>query len=149
MTTFWLNTRSKKATSSNPTGSTEDDIADMLPNSQLSETKVDVEKERLIDWVCELLLAHIKKIIASRGAASSNSACIELVGKSESIPMDEVVEAIVLPEFEKCNMTPQNLNSVEIDDLVMTQLRNFISTIAGTYRDNSFHNFEVRNCFLV
>lgn len=114
----------------------------MLPNSQLSETKVDVEKERLIDWVCEILLVHIKKIIASRGAESSKSACIEFVGKSETIPMDEVVEAIVLPEFEKCNMTPQNLNSVEIDDLVMTQLRKLIFMIAGTYRDNPFHSFE-------
>jgi 3'5'-cyclic nucleotide phosphodiesterase len=104
------------------------------------------EHHRMARWICELLLSHVKKIIATRkvhGQAKSESKTqnIEnLVTTNGRNLLDEVVEAIALPSYKRCDET--DLATVEIDENVEKQLQSFISTIASTYRENHFHNFE-------
>jgi hypothetical protein len=56
--------------------------------------------------------------------------------------LDEVVEAIVLPEYKQSSTTIQPLNCIELSDVVVTQLREFIVAIAKGYHKNQFHNFD-------
>lgn len=62
---------------------------------------------------------------------------------------DEVQDYISLPEINlkaaKIGMKP---HLIELDNAVMSQLHDFVSTVAANYRDNAFHNFEVRYCNL-
>lgn len=106
--------------------------------------KLNAKYDLLVDWVCEILQSHIKTLLATRnrktkqpiGVKKAMIECNDL-----RVPLDEVVEAIVLPEYN--NMS--NSSGEKTDDLnptVTLQLRNYISLIASTYHDNPFHNFS-------
>jgi 3'5'-cyclic nucleotide phosphodiesterase len=58
--------------------------------------------------------------------------------------LDEVKEIIKISEFtanEEFNSTEMT-EVVEIDDDVLTELREYVSMISRMYRDNPFHNFD-------
>lgn len=65
-------------------------------------------------------------------------------GIPDKIVVDEVAEVIALPQF-----TPRAISAIaksddiELSETVVSQLRNYITTIAQNYRKNHFHNFEV------
>ena len=109
------------------------------------------KQERLIDWVVDRLTVYTKQIVAQRGDRpidTSDNFILEKAGSN----MDEVIESIALPKFD-CRSKVENRNRarIDIDAVVLTQLRQYVSIIATAYRDNSFHNFEVstRNDFPV
>jgi hypothetical protein len=57
--------------------------------------------------------------------------------------LDEVTEVIRLPKFEaKAAAIGDEYKKVQISETVKAQLREYVSIIASSYRDNSFHNFE-------
>jgi hypothetical protein len=58
--------------------------------------------------------------------------------------IDEVAEIITLPSLEPCEVTITTVDteSVTLDEAVVRQLREYVQGIAGTYRDNPFHNYE-------
>jgi hypothetical protein len=56
-------------------------------------------------------------------------------------PLDEVVEIIHLPEHKQ-GVTAPNLNDMELDPVVVGQVREYIVFVAKMYRDNPFHSFE-------
>jgi hypothetical protein len=60
LTTFWLNPATKRgsSTASSETGS----ISQAAPLQQLASTIE--KKDRLVDWMVELLIEHIKKIVS-------------------------------------------------------------------------------------
>jgi len=59
------------------------------------------------------------------------------------ICVDEASEAVKMPEFNKEIATCDgNHEEIYIPDNVIEQVRNYVSTIASMYRNNSFHNFE-------
>jgi len=63
--------------------------------------------------------------------------------EEDKIVVDEVVEIITLPKFDpKSIKALEKSQSVELDDAVVNQLKDYISTIAQMYRKNPFHNFE-------
>ena len=56
--------------------------------------------------------------------------------------LDEVKKTITLPEFDGSAVRTNSADDVELDDVVVQQLRDLVYTIAALYRDNPFHNFE-------
>eukprot|EP00934_Nitzschia_sp_Nitz4_P004638 Nitzschia sp. Nitz4//scaffold197_size40390//30718//39231//NITZ4_007521-RA/size40390-augustus-gene-0.11-mRNA-1//1//CDS//3329540496//4628//frame0 len=61
----------------------------------------------------------------------------------DSIALDEVVEVITMPKFSSTSIQAmENATSVELDEVVVNQLKDYITTIAHMYRENPFHNFE-------
>lgn len=103
--------------------------------------------ERLINWVVEMMKQYLKRIVARRQATGEDklSAPVssELVGKGASA-LEELQEAINLPDFDPVAMTRQEAiaASLELDDVVCTQLQQFVARIASLYPPNHFHNFE-------
>lgn len=60
-----------------------------------------------------------------------------------STVLDEVAEVITLPTFDISTVREAvDPDSVHLDDEIVAQLRDYVHVIAGTYRDNPFHNYE-------
>jgi 3'5'-cyclic nucleotide phosphodiesterase len=88
----------------------------------------------------------LKKIIVLRSHNANlmethdNAMYLEKVG---CIPIDELAEVIVLPDFNaKIAAERANYKSICLRDDIKVQLKSYVSSIALTYRDNPFHNFE-------
>lgn len=113
----------------------------------------EVKHDRLIDWLSEVLQSHILRVIASRtvntNRMSGSSSFMKHTVQDPIIiptgpPMNEAVEAISLPEYQANykKYRDNELNMVELNPIVVAQLREYVSIIALHYNDNSFHNFE-------
>eukprot|EP00934_Nitzschia_sp_Nitz4_P008385 Nitzschia sp. Nitz4//scaffold169_size48518//44621//48512//NITZ4_007081-RA/size48518-processed-gene-0.84-mRNA-1//1//CDS//3329538415//8375//frame0 len=100
--------------------------------------------QRLIDWNVELLAGLLKHIEAQRSdmrLGRASVAPIQLRGGSTAL--DEVTEIITLPQFAMKGMKRKTRpDDIELSVEVITQLRDYVTTIASMYRDNAFHNFE-------
>jgi hypothetical protein len=122
-------------------------IVDGIPLRTTMSPKV----ARLVDWNVDVLKRLLKLIVAKRAAPqarSSNSS--DAVRRAEaamlcnrSMPLNEVAEIITLPKFDgktqRHQVSPQ---AIDLSPDVESQLRNFVESLAGKYRDNPFHNFE-------
>jgi 3'5'-cyclic nucleotide phosphodiesterase len=144
MTTYWLNIHSTKSshttTTSSQTASSESHSLEIEP---LSNDKLDMS----IDWICEILQNHIKRIVSKRTMESrpnTVSRQLNFVSDGKGIPLDEVVESICLPGYhdDASDTTSIGIKVFDIPSNVTTQLRQYIAMIANAYRTNPFHNFE-------
>jgi hypothetical protein len=62
--------------------------------------------------------------------------------KKNCMPLEEVKEIIHLPEFDsKVTKRQKDADTIKIPEVVLDQLKTFVTAIAEMYRDNSFHNF--------
>ncbi|CAJ1940156.1 unnamed protein product [Cylindrotheca closterium] len=113
----------------------------------------DGREDRLVEWNATVFLAILQHIVARRDAYASASHEMEFASahdlslatamKSDFKPLDEVREIIALPKFDpEVAQSEQDPHTIEIPSVVVTELRQFISTISGFYRSNPFHNFE-------
>jgi hypothetical protein len=70
LNTFWLNPSAKKGSSSTGSSSEHSSTGDLTlldPTLAPKETAAAIVKqERLVDWMTELLLQHVKKIVSGR-----------------------------------------------------------------------------------
>ena len=103
--------------------------------------------QRLIDWNVELLSSLLKQIEARRRDLKLNTkknvAPPHLTLKGGSTALDEVTEIITLPQFDpNAHKTRTSPEDVVLDEAIVAQLRDYVTTIASMYRDNPFHNFE-------
>lgn len=112
--------------------------------------------ERLVAWNTELLIQLLKHIVAKRNAVTGRTySSVTLTAMAESIAsggmvVDEVVEIIELPDFdERLASKKVDPNTVVLSEEIVSQSRRFVSLIASMYRDNPFHNFEVRHGRLI
>jgi hypothetical protein len=143
--THWLVPKPYKGThSANQSNETHGDVE---MEKALEESAVDINKHnRLVDWMTELLLERIKKIVVrhnATGAKREYPSTVVFVPKEGKTSLDEVAEVIKLPKFSvKAAAREQDYHKVEIDPLVVEQLRELVAIIAASYRDNPFHNFE-------
>jgi hypothetical protein len=96
--------------------------------------------ERLIDWNVDVLLRLIQQIVARRDV-TIEAAFDETIQKEAKNPFDEVKEIISLPEFKETRKQ-RDPSDTTIPVTVSEQLREYVSTIAGLYNENPFHNFE-------
>ncbi len=107
--------------------------------------------ERLIDWNVEILFRLLKSVVAKRRLVSrrlnnpnrSPLTMDESLWKSKTSLLDEVMDCIVLPEFD-CSTAGDYVDpdTIELSGQVVAQLRSYVSLIASMYKDVPFHNFE-------
>jgi Adenylate and Guanylate cyclase catalytic domain len=118
------------------------------------------KQNRLVDWNCEMIQCLIRQIVARRNFLKTASKPIQLPftamlsdlpkfgvqkqnQQQSTMPLDEVVEVINLPEFDVAAYHGStDAKHIRLDPAVVAQLRRFISLLATKYRDNPFHNFD-------
>lgn len=134
---------------SNPDQTLASSTPSSVYNTGAGSFRDDAKYDRLIDWLSEVLQSHILRVIASRTAnanlrSSSKQNVQDLVIVPTGPPMNEVVEAIFLPEYQSNykKYRDRELDLVELNPVVVSQLREYIAIIARCYKDNPFHNFE-------
>lgn len=147
MRTFWIKVASNgSATRSSSRGSAGqsplDDIVLQEGYRQMTG-KLSKKTMRLVEWNVETLLKLLKEIVARRNCALRNFFMMR--GPNEEIfkpvegkmVVDEIKEIIELPKFDSITaMNQQDISTIELDDVVVDQLRDYIATVAGRYNDN-------------
>lgn len=112
-----------------------------------NDTNVD-RRSRSVDWMCNLIIQHLREIEARRQTLGVKNADSpeSLVYRSPAgkTCLDEVTECIHLPKFDSKikEVAKVDPSSVMIDELVIKQLRDYVTTMASMYRNNPFHNFD-------
>ena len=107
------------------------------------------KSQSLVRWNCEMLLKLLNGIATSRSTLSTKGGpkghFMSLktdLGCGKTV-LDEVTEVISLPSFNSNKMKlllyPKEF---DVGSLVKDQLFAYLSFLASTYRNNSFHNFE-------
>jgi hypothetical protein len=120
------------------------------PDRALVVEDLEVNKLRkLANWNAEILVRFLKEIVSVRVAKGTKSDPVEFVSQleAESLRLDttvleQVTDLIDLPEFNHAPEEAVNKSTIELPAVVLDQLRDYVMTIAGIYRPNSFHNFE-------
>jgi hypothetical protein len=101
--------------------------------------------QRLIDWNVELFEDLLNPIVQrQRKKHSGNKSVTHYVNECILLQdgasvRDHTVASIRMPEFQPGTATTE----VELDPVVVSQLRMYITTVANLYSsNNTFHNFE-------
>jgi hypothetical protein len=144
--TYWLATKPKRGTSVSSGQSSSNALSDSSLEKALPKEILLTKHERLINWSTDLLLGYVRTIAATNEAMAVSRDPPEMLIYSPpdgKTCLDEVMEVIKLPKFDAAEacLTPMDLDS-EISPVVAQQLRDVVTTIANTYLDNPFHNFE-------
>ncbi|CAJ1936599.1 unnamed protein product [Cylindrotheca closterium] len=158
--TYWIG---KAVENSKPDSTTKYDTASESAESETFEEfgvteqlcSTDGREDRLVNWNVTVFLDILKHIVARRNAYKKGGFTrkFELRGDDPEVlmslgmrnykPINGVREIIALPEFnDVAEGLKEDLQHVDIPKDVIEELRNYISTIAGLYRSNPFHNFE-------
>lgn len=111
---------------------------------------LDDKVKRLVDWNTDILARLIRQIVARRNASAKKKPLQEcpaekltMFTQQGKMVLDEVKEIIELPEFDfEAVRDQEDPNSIELDQAVLDQLRDYVTMVATMYRDNPFHNFE-------
>jgi len=115
-----------------------------------AESELSPKTRRLCQWNVDILLRHLKQIVAFRNAAkqSKTGRCQNLTKQEGALSkqrstINELVEIIPLPGFDaEAFKRSQDQNDVELPGEVVNQVKLFVTSIAIMYRSNPFHNFE-------
>jgi len=119
------------------------------------------KNERMVLWCTDIMARLLRQIVARREAESrcdtfggSTIASMDdmsLDGSKHSVTakwkkagmvIEEVKEVIQLPAFDgSIKEVPES--EIILPSSVMKQLRDYVTEISGTYRENPFHSFEV------
>jgi len=142
LTTFWLSpyARRQGSTSSSQTAG-----SDLYPRIMNFDSQCLVKQERLVEWIRELLLDHLRAILAKRFKSPGGHRKPDRISFRQphgKTALDEVAEVICLPEFNP-DTSADCSDRIEISETVNSQLRAFITAIANMYHPNPFHNWEV------
>eukprot|EP00980_Cylindrotheca_fusiformis_P031380 scaffold26280_cov137-Cylindrotheca_fusiformis.AAC.2 len=160
MQTFWLNTKTAKASKPSKPGnemttvseshtdfSDSSSISIVVDNYDLDGVEDMTKRERIVEYNVELLTSLLQQIIASRdaGVASNNTSLSEIeatIGTGGTV-LEEFVPIIPLKRFDARDLSKRHeARSIDIGKEAKTQLRSFLTSVASMYRDNPFHNFE-------
>lgn len=101
------------------------------------------KEKRLIEWSVEMLSSILKQVIATHVAKRKGQDSGSLDESSLLMaprPIDEVHEIIRLPAFH--DISEDDIKNTPLPKVVSEQLQEYVTRIAGMYRDNPFHNFE-------
>eukprot|EP00980_Cylindrotheca_fusiformis_P008664 scaffold1849_cov115-Cylindrotheca_fusiformis.AAC.2 len=103
--------------------------------------------ERLVEWHVETLTSLLEQIVGSRGGdvnpIQTLSNAENSIGICKKTVLEEFTPVIPLKRFDTEELERrQSTTTVDIGEEAKSQLRHYISTIAGMYLDNAFHNFE-------
>jgi class 3 adenylate cyclase len=162
--TYWLETHRRSSSAGSVAGSVTEKHSSIDVSDDKSE-KVNVENivssfsdktQRLIKWNTELLAKSLQIIIARRIDTGTEADNVEemrtleesssTVARNGKLVVDEVEEVINLPQKHaklNPNKAPTDSEMVQLSYEVVSQLHDFVRTVAAMYReDNPFHNFE-------
>lgn len=150
MQTYWLNVIGhSERSSSRHDGSETDGLGSCSPSLldqlelEADHAKVNEKMERLVDWNTDLLLKLLKQAIARRQFLGSEASTPSEIRAAEQVSisqsrkgdtvLDHVKESISLPQRR---FDPQmfDIDSIELSEDVVVQLRDFVYTIAAMYR---------------
>lgn len=144
LSTYWLVLKNDVYNGS--VASSVEDIADLRPAHVDLSNRHNLKEARLVDWVADILLEHIKKMRMVHERVLHEGDCKEeLYYKTPpgKICLDEVQEAIHMPKFDARVMDAALDSSlVEVPTNIVESLQEYVALIAKSYRDNPFHNFE-------
>ena len=103
------------------------------------------KQDRLVQWMTDMLLDRLRQIVVRRmtlqgGELKDHGGKSALVYKPKECPLEEVVEAIKLPDFDYNAVSAEDPASVKIPEKVKLQLRDHVEAIASRYNNNPFHN---------
>ena len=144
MQTYWVEP------ASNRTSAAQSECTDTLEGLF---GEVEARTMRLVEWNVGLLSRLLRQMIARRKTQKKKRAANksslpstttdEVATKQGETVLDEVKEIIELPAFDHdWHETEDDPDCIELDPSVLSELRDYVSTIASMYRDNPFHNFE-------
>jgi hypothetical protein len=162
MQTHWLEPKRESSLKAPPKGTVtfcEEDIA--TPEAALGTDTMDdnlyegleaklyamdtklTKMERLVECNVYTLCQLLAQILAARQSKTTNVAHIEkMLGNGDTI-LEESKEIITLPQVSIDDIQHRkDPNSIDLTPEVVSQLRDYITLVAGLYRDNDFPNFE-------
>ena len=145
MSTYWL--ALKKAGQS---VSSDEDFADLednvLSRSSRAASVMDQKEARVVEWVCDILLKQVKKVVVVHQRCPSSAHSnrdLMFQGHDGKICLDEVQEAIRTPDFNaKVAEATLDYDLVQVPDAIINDIRDYVAMIAASYKRNKFHNFE-------
>lgn len=150
--TFWVSQKSKSGesvTSSNLSSSKSAITADSGDSTDLPSptpkpsNSLPRAKMRLVDWIVQLLVEDVKKLVHARGNGATEQAAPFYKAPENKTCMDEVKDVIQMPEFDSKNADhKEEFRKLEIEKQVVEDLTEFVKGIATRYRGNFFHNFD-------
>ena len=100
---------------------------------------------RLVDWNVQLLKRVLNQMASQRSAVFSDRPlkedAVDRQLRDGKLVIDEVEEVVKLPKYRATRSRSfNNQLLVEVSDEVEEQLREYITAIAHSYKDNPFHN---------
>jgi hypothetical protein len=141
MQTYWVD----------PKNSSSGSVTSQSHQSSDRISIIDDKIQRLVDWNSEVLGRLTRQIVAKRNASLKGTtfeASSKGISSAKILPigatvLDEVEEIIELPEFDADVVRNQeDPESIELDKVVLSQLREYVVTVATMHSDSLFHNFE-------
>ena len=145
MSTYWLGI--KNAGQSLSSKEESDVFDDKIPRGSCrAASDMDDNDARVVDWVCEILVKQIKKVVVVHQRCPSDvhsNRNVDFQGQEGKICLDEVQEAIRTPDFntEVADAT-LDCDLVAIPEAITNDIRDYVAMIAASYKSNKFHNFE-------
>jgi len=124
--------------------------ASAIPTT-VKSTGVQNKSKRLVDWNSDILFRLLREIAIQRDSvgtvpdAPAQVAFAEkYIQKPGTMVFDELVDIIALPECDSASAERGERESCppKVEQIVIDQLHDYVSCIAGLYRDNSFHSFD-------
>lgn len=154
--TYFLDLEEKCDVSQGPSyNSTEEETTNNLTSFEDTEDFIELAKQadearatplgssknlRLVEWNTDILLRHLKQIVAQRAMLKRQSHApanedIFLQRKPGETVIDEVKEIIDLPGCASATTINDSID-IPLDPEVASQLREYMKEIGGMYRDN-------------
>ena len=145
MSTHWLSLR--KTAHSLCSIEEKADLDNKMPRgSSRAASSMDQKDARVVDWVCEILVKQIKKVVVVHQRCPFPTHSNHNIGsqvQDGKICLDEVQEAIRTPDFNpEVAEATLDADLVEIPEAITNDIRDYVAMIAACYRLNNFHNFE-------
>ena len=145
MNTFWLALKKNGQSISSLEHSV--DLWNMVPRGSCRAVgDLDPKDARVIDWVCEILIKQIKKIVVVHQKCPfppNSNRDVEFHGQDGKICLDEIQEAIRTPDFNaKVAEAILDHGLVQVPESITSDIRDYVVMIAAAYKSNKFHNFE-------
>lgn len=147
--TYWLTLTGGPQNGSNVSDQdpTAEDVKLLKPSHIDLQKRHNMKETRLVDWVSDILLEHIKKVVIVHERCMLAPTLLQDLryeSPEGQICLDEVKEAIHMPLFDpKVIDAALDSNMVEVPESILESLRDYVTEIAQSYHDNPFHNFEV------